>query len=173
MGNNKYDPQYDDNKKSDMIYVSKKHKWNGRYISFINEEDKRFFVVDELINKTLYITDGGKEKIQATLLHTKDGENEVPVLYISRINVKTGIIKSKGEHQICLYPDVVEKLYNFIGKIKSLDYSNPDKFKVSFDELTKLQENPIKSSESYISNSNKDIKSIKIFLDALSKDKKC
>lgn len=145
---NKYNPDYDDNKKTDTIYVSKKQEWGGRYVEQVNDEEERSFVVAEKDSATLYITSGGRQKIKATLLENDDG-NKVPVLYVSRINVKTGKIHSSGEEQICLYPEVMERLYNFIGKIKSIDYSNPHSFKVKEDDFDNLEDSPVKGSDSY------------------------
>lgn len=108
----------------------------------------RSFVVSEKDSSTLYVTAGGREKIQATLLEYDDGK-KVQVLYLSRINVKTGTIRSSGEQQICLYPAVVEKLYNFIGKIKSLDCSNPNSFIINEEDLNKLDDNPVRGSDIY------------------------
>ncbi len=82
---------------------------------------------------------------------------EIPKsLYISRINVKTGGIANNGEHQICLYPEVAEKLYHFLGKVKSIDYSNPNGFKIPAESLKELHENPICSSDSYSLTLRKD-----------------
>ena len=115
MSENKYNPAYDDNKLLNTIYVGKRMNWNGRYVDLITEDNQQFFVVSEKASATLYETDGGRQKIQATVL---DAEGKVPVIYISRINVKTGKIANNGEHQICLYPEVAEKLYHFLGKVK-------------------------------------------------------
>ena len=150
MGENKYNPYYDDNKFLNTIYVGKKMKWNGRYVELITEDKQQFFVVSEKASATLYETAGGKQKIQATVLETEK-DVKVPVIYLSRINVRTGKIASSGEQQICLYPEVAEKLYHFIGKLKSLDYSNPDSFKITAESLQELQENPIGNSDSYFS----------------------
>ncbi len=151
MSENKYNKDYDDNKIPNTIYVSKKTKWNGRYIEQIIEEKQQCFAVSEKENATLYKTSGGKQKIQATILETEQ-EKQVPVLYVSRINVKTGKIAYSGEQQMCLYPEVVEKLYNFIGKIKSIDYSNSNSFKIKEEDFKNLDENPIVSSDSYFKN---------------------
>lgn len=151
MGENKYNPSYDDNKILNTIYVGKRMNWNGRngrYVELITEDESQFFVVSEKTSATLYETNGGRQKIQATVL---DAEGKVPVVYISRINVKTGGIANNGEHQICLYPEVAEKLFHFLGKVKSIDYSNPNGFKVSVESLEKLNENPIGDSDSYFS----------------------
>lgn len=148
MSENKYNKDYDDNKIPDTIYVSKRTKWNGRYVSQIIEEEQQCFAVSEKENTTLYITSGGKQKIQATLLETGK-EKQVPVLYVSRINVKTGKIASSGEQQMCLYPEVLEKLYNFIGKIKSVDYSNSNSFKITEKDFKNLDNNPVVNSDSY------------------------
>ncbi|NOZ48173.1 MAG: DUF4263 domain-containing protein, partial [Chlorobi bacterium] len=103
----------------------------------------------------------GKQKIQATVLEYEQ-EKQVPVLYVSRINVKTGKIASNGEQQMCLYPEVINKLYNFIGKIKSIDYSNPNSFKINEEDFKKLDENPIVSSDSYFRNLIKSPKAAEI-----------
>ena len=124
MGENKYNPTYDDNKFVNTIYVGKRMDWKGRYVDLITEDSKQYFVVSEVASATLYETDGGRQKIQATVL---DVEGKVPVIYISRINVKTGKVANYGEHQICLYPEVANNLYQFLGKIKSIDFSNPGK----------------------------------------------
>ncbi len=150
MGENKFNPNYDDNKILNTIYVGRKMNWNGRYVELITEDKQQFFVVSEKATATLYKTDGGKQKIQATVLHTENGV-EVPVIYLSRINVKTGKVASSGEQQICLYPEVAEKLYQFIGKLKSIDYSNANGFKVSTENLQSLEENPVGSTDSYFS----------------------
>jgi len=158
MSNNKYNPQYDDNKTLNTIYVGKRMNWNGqygRYVDLITEDEKHFFVVSEKESATLYETDGGKQKIQATILET-ERDVKVPVLYISRINVKTGKVASSGEQQMCLYPEVAEKLYHFIGKLKSIDYSNPNSFKVDTEKLKELKDNPLGSSDSYLSELKKD-----------------
>jgi len=162
MSENKYNKEYDDNKIANTIYVSKKqNKWNGRYVSQIIDEKQRCFVVSENGNATLYLTSGGKQKIQATILETEQ-EKQVPVLYVSRINVKTGTIASNGEQQMCLYPEVVEKLYNFIGKIKSIDYSNTNRFKINENDFKNLDDNPIVSSDSYFKNLIKSPKAAEI-----------
>lgn len=150
MGENKYNPYYDDNKILNTIYVGRKMKWNGRYVELITEDKQQFFVVSEKASATLYETAGGKQKIQATVLETEK-DVKVPIIYLSRINVKTGTIADSGEQQICLYPEVAEKLYHFIGKLKSIDYSNPDGFKITAERLQELQENPIGNSDSYFS----------------------
>ena len=123
MSGNKYNAKYDDNKIPNTIYVGKKMSWNGRYVDLITEDQQRFFVVSEKENATLYKTDGGKQKIQASVVEADNGA-QVRVIYVSRINVKTGKVACNGEQQMCLYPEVAEKLYNFIGKVKSIDYSN-------------------------------------------------
>ena len=123
-------------------------KWNGCYVELITEDKQQLFVVSEKESATLYETAGGKQKIQATVLETEK-DVKVPVIYLSRINVKTGKIADSGEQQICLYPEAVEKLYHFIGKLKSIDYSNPSSFKITPESLQKLQENPIGISDSY------------------------
>lgn len=161
MSENKYNKEYDDNKIPNTIYVSKKAKWNGRYVSQIIDEKQQCFVVSEKGNATLYLTSGGKQKIQATVLETEQ-EKQVPVLYVSRINVKTEKIATSGEQQMCLYPEVVEKLYNFIGKIKSIDYSNPDSFKIKEKDFENLDNNPIVSSDSYFKNLIKSPKAAEI-----------
>jgi len=153
MSENKYNPAYDDNKFLNTIYVGKRMDWNGRYVELITEDNQQFFVVSEKASATLYETDGGRQKIQATVL---DAEGKVPVIYISRINVKTGKIANNGEHQICLYPEVAEKLYHFLGKVKSIDFTNPNSFKVATESLEKLNENPIRDSDSYFSELRKD-----------------
>jgi hypothetical protein len=150
MGENKYNANYDDNKILNTIYVSRKMNWKGRYVELITEDKQRFFVVSEKTSATLYETTGGKQKIQATVLETEN-DVKVPVIYISRINVKTGKIACSGEQQICLYPEVAEKLYYFIGKIKSIDYSNPGGFKIAAESLKELQNNPISNTDSYFS----------------------
>ena len=159
MSESKYNPAYDDNKFLNTIYVGKRMNWNGRYVELITEDEQQFFVVSEKVSATLYETDGGRQKIQATVL---DAEGKVPVIYISRINVKTGKIANNGEHQICLYPEVAEKLYHFLGKVKSIDYTNPNSFKVSTENLEKLNENPIRGSDSYFSELRKDPKCAEI-----------
>ena len=162
MSENKYSLEYDDNKIPNTIYVrSKSTKWNGRFVDQIIEEKEQCFVVSEKGNATLYLTSGGKQKIQATILEIEQ-EKRVPVLYVSRINVKTGKIASSGEQQMCLYPEVVEKLYNFIGKIKSIDYSNPNGFKIKEEDFKNLDENPIVSSDSYFRNLIKSPKAAEI-----------
>ena len=148
MGENKYNPYYDDNKIVNTIYVGRKMKWNGRYVEMITEDEQSFFVVSEKANATLYQTAGGKQKIQASVLEAEN-DVKVPVIYLSRINVKTGEIACSGEQQICLYPEVAEKLYHFIGKLKSIDYSNPGSFKIPAESLQELQEKPICNSDSY------------------------
>ncbi len=150
MSENKFNSYYDDNKILDTIYVGKKMAWNGRYVELITEDKQQFFVVSEKASATLHETDAGKQKIQATVLQTEK-DVSVPVIYLSRINVKTGKIACSGEQQICLYPEVAEKLYHFIGKLKSIDYSNPNSFKITPEDLEKLQENPVGSSDSYFS----------------------
>jgi hypothetical protein len=120
--------------------------WNGRYVELITEDKQRFFAVSEKENAILYQTSEGRQKIQATVL---DVEGKVPVIYISRINVQTGEVACKGEQQICLYPEVAEKLYHFLGKVKSIDYSNPKRFELATDNLEGLSENSICSSDSY------------------------
>ena len=150
MSENKYNPDYDDNKFLNTIYVGRRMKWNGRYVELITEDKQQFFVVSEKVSATLYETAGGRQKIQATVLEA-ERDVKVPVIYLSRINVKTGKIANSGEQQICLYPEVAEKLYHFIGKLKSIDYSNPDSFKITAESLKELQENPIGSSDSYFS----------------------
>jgi hypothetical protein len=153
MSENKYNPAYDDNKLLNTIYVGKRMDWNGRYVELITEDKQQFFVVTEKASATLYETNGGRQKIQATVL---DAEGKVPVIYISRINVKTGTIANYGEHQICLYPEVAEKLYQFLGKVKSIDYTNPNSFKVTAESLEQLNENPIRDSDSYFSELKRD-----------------
>ena len=155
MSDNKYNPDYDDNKHLDTIYVGKRMKWNGRYVELITEDRQQYFVVSEKASATLYETNGGRQKIQASVL---DAEGKVPVIYISRINVKTGNVANSGEHQICLYPEVAEKLYHFLGKVKSIDYTNPNSFKVSTESLLELDENPICDSDSYLYALKKDPK---------------
>jgi len=159
MSENKYSPDYDDNKYLNTIYVGKRMNWKGRYVEFITEDKRQFFVVSEKASAILYETDGGRQKIQATVL---DAEGKIPVIYISRINVKTGGVANNGEHQICLYPEVAEKLYHFLGKIKSIDYTNPNGFKVSAESLIELDENPICDSDSYFSALKKDPKCAEI-----------
>lgn len=159
MSENKYNPAYDDNKFLNTIYVGKRMSWNGRYVELITEDSQQYFVVSEKASATLYETDGGRQKIQATVL---DVEGKVPVIYISRINVKTGKIANNGEHQICLYPEVAEKLYHFLGKVKSIDYTNPNSFKVAAESLEKLNENPIRDSDSYFSELRKDPRRVEI-----------
>ncbi len=153
MSENKYNPEYDDNKFLNTIYVGRRMKWNGRYVELITEDKQQLFVVSEKANATLYKTGKGRQKIQATVL---EADGTVPVIYISRINVKTGAIANNGENQICLYPEVAENLYNFLGKIKSIDYSNPNSFKITAEDLKKLNENPICSDDSYFSALKKD-----------------
>lgn len=150
MSENKYNPDYDDNKFLNTIYVGRRMKWNGRYVELITEDKQQFFVVSEKVSATLYETNGGRQKIQATVLEA-ESDVKVPVIYISRINVKAGKIANSGEQQICLYPEVAEKLYHFIGKLKSIDYSNPDSFKITAESLKELQENPVGRSDSYFS----------------------
>ena len=159
MSESKYNPAYDDNKFLNTIYVGKRMNWNGRYVELITEDEQQFFVVSEKASATLYETDGGRQKIQATVL---DAEGKVPVIYISRINVKTGKIANNGEHQICLYPEVAEKLYHFLGKVRSIDYTNPNSFKVATESLEKLNENPIRGSDGYFSELRKDPKCAEI-----------
>jgi len=153
MSENKYNPVYGDNKRLNTIYVGKRMNWNGRngsYVELITEDKKQFFVVSEKASAILYETDGGRQKIQATVLET-ERDVKVPVIYLSRINVKTGKIASSGEQQICLYPEVAEKLYQFIGKLKSIDFSNPGSFKITAESLKELQATPVGSSDSYLS----------------------
>lgn len=159
MSENKYNPAYDDNKFLNTIYVGRRMNWNGRYVELITEDKEQFFVVSEKSNATLYETDGGRQKIQATVL---DAKGKVPVVYISRINVKTGGIANNGEHQICLYPEVAEKLYHFLGKVKSIDYTNPNSFKVTTESLEKLDENPIRDSDSYFAALRNDPRRVEI-----------
>lgn len=150
---NKYNSQYDDNKAQDKIYVSKQMNWKpwkGRYIEQVVREDVRSFVVTEKDSQVLYSTDGGNQKIQATLLTLGEDSLQVPVIYVSRINVKTGKVHCSGSQQMCLYPDVAEKLYNFIGKVKSIDFSNPDKFKLDEQSLEALETDIVNKSDSYM-----------------------
>ena len=146
MSENKYIPAYDDTKPLNTIIVGKRMGWNGRYVELITEDKQGFFVVSEKENATLYQTSGGRQKIQATVL---DVEGKVQVVYISRINVQTGKVADKGEQQICLYPEVAEKLYHFLGKVKSIDYANSKRFELSVETLEELPENPIIGSDSY------------------------
>lgn len=146
MNENKYNPAYDDTKPLNTIIVGKRMSWNGRYVELITEDKQRFFAVSEKENAILYQTSEGRQKIQATVL---DVEGKVPVIYISRINVQTGEVACKGEQQICLYPEVAEKLYHFLGKVKSIDYSNPKRFELAAANLEGLSENSICSSDSY------------------------
>ena len=152
MSENKYNELYDDNKVANTVYVSKNTKWDGRYVSLVVEEQPRSFVVSEKENATLYVTDGGRQKIQASILKT----GQVPVLYVSRINVKTGGIACSGEQQMCLYPDVAKKLYDFIGKVKSIYYPDLNGFKIYDNDFEKLDDNPIVGSDSYLSALRKD-----------------
>lgn len=149
MSESKYKADYDDNKIPNTIYVGKKMRWNGRYVELITEDQQQFFVVSEKESATLYKSDGGRQKIQATVLETENGA-QVPVIYVSRINIKTGQIACCGEQQMCLYPEVAEKLYDFIGKIKSIDYSNPSGFKIKEGDFKKLGDDPVSSSDSYL-----------------------
>ncbi|EKE02552.1 MAG: hypothetical protein ACD_20C00362G0001 [uncultured bacterium] len=150
MEKSKYNPQFDDNKCLDKIYVSKRMPtWQGRYVDQIVNEKPRSFVVKEKDSQVLYITSEGKQKIQATLLEVGETK-QVPVVYVSRINVKTGTVSCSGSQQMCLYPEVAEKLYNFIGKVKSIDYSKPDKFTVNEKYLESLETNAIKENDSYL-----------------------
>lgn len=159
MSENKYSPDYDDNKYLNTIYVGKRMSWKGRYVELLTEDKQQYFVVSEKASATLYETNGGRQKIQATVL---DAEGKVPVIYISRVNVKTGSVANNGEHQICLYPEVAEKLYQFLGKVKSIDYTNPNGFKVSTESLKELNENPVCDSDSYFSALKKDPKCAEI-----------
>lgn len=154
MSENKFNPEYDENKHLDTLYVGKRMNWKGRYVDLVTEDDQQLFAVSEKASATLYVTSGGRQKIQATVLDAGDSV-KVPVIYLSRINVKSGEIAGNGEQQICLYPDVAEKLYNFLGRIKSIDYSKTGAFKLSANDLEGLPENPIGSEDSYFSILNK------------------
>jgi len=154
MSENRYNPQYDDNKKTDKIYVSKMMNWKpfkGRYVEQFLESPTNYFVVTEKDSQILYETEGGRQKIQATLLET----GTVPVIYVSKINVKTGTVNSSGTQQMCLIPEVAEKLYNFIGKVKSISNTNHNNFKIEESDFSKLDSNVVNKTDSYLYFKNK------------------
>lgn len=144
MDYNQFNP-YDDARDTETVYVSKRNTYSKSFLKNGDGVDKVRYVEEILSSapvcgllkekdKTiLHITSGGKQKIKATVY---EDPNRVTVLHIARLNKETG--NPFTAWQACFYGKQLKLLYNFLSKILSIDYSNPDKFKVSQPELEKL-----------------------------------
>ena len=135
MSYNEYDPFYDDKKATDTIYVSKRNVYNGykdekekvRYVEEILGAEKMCGLLKQKKEATLHVTDGGRQKIKATLYEYEDGVN-VNALHIARINTSTG--NPFQNWQACFWGEQIQKLYMFLSQIVEIDYSNPLRFQV-------------------------------------------
>lgn len=136
-----YNPQYDDNKKEKTIYVSKRHEYEDivseyvtkvRYADEVLPENMMCGYLKEKNGFTLRICPGGKQKIKATIYETTK-EPVVSVLHIYKVNENTGNPFQKW--QACFWANEIDELYKFLTNIKRIDYSNPEKFKVSNENI--------------------------------------
>ena len=145
MGNNQYNPFFDDFKNTETIYVSKRMTFNKsdlrgegcvdkvRYVEEILSPSPVCGMLREKDQTVLHVTDGGKQKIKATLY---EDPNRVTALHIARLNSETG--NPFSAWQACFYGEQLKLLYNFLSRILSIDYSNPHNFKVLQGDLEQL-----------------------------------
>ena len=140
-----YNPKYDDNKKEKNIYVSKRHEYKNtdnsrvtrvRYADEVLPENMMCGYLKEKNGFTLRVCPSGKQKIKVTIYECFSFPF-VSVLHIYKMNENTG--NPFQNWQACFWANEIDELYNFLTNIKRIDYSSPDKFKVSNE--------PISSSE--------------------------
>ncbi len=136
-----YNPKYDDNKKEKTIYVSKRQEYKDTFSSRVS----RVRYADEVLPNntmcgylkekdgfTLRVCESGKQKIKVKIFETIDGP-KLAVLHIYRVNENTG--NPFQNWQACFWADEIDELYNFLTNVKRIDYSNPEKFKVSNENI--------------------------------------
>ena len=142
-----YNPTFDDRKKLKHIYYSEpktdeKSNIKKRFANMIIEE-KKFLTAEIETEETLYLTDGGRQKITA-ILYDINGENRMSSLYISRINNSNNKLYGNGAKQISLSCDSIKVLYNFLSKVCSLKSQQIEgKIDVPLDDNKRLSSNSL------------------------------
>jgi len=144
--NKGFDPKYDDNKKSDIIYIGKDNeKSNGssyRKIEVIVDQEKsylsdknkeicstpvKFSVKEDVI---LFCSSGGQQKIHCWLVES-DGQKSITAIHISRRTEK-GVY---GSQEITLTVDGIIALKKYLDNLISIDTSNKSLNKIALSEL--------------------------------------
>lgn len=142
-----YNPKYDDNKKEKTIYVSKRQEYKDTFsprVSRVRYADEVFpnntmcGYLKEKDGFTLRVCESGKQKIKVKIFETIN-EPKVAVLHIYRVNENTG--NPFQNWQACFWADEIDELYNFLTNVKRIDYSNPEKFKVSNEIIEPIPSN--------------------------------
>ncbi len=123
MTNNKYNNEWDDKKNTNSVYFSKQMTQKGnedkkfRYAEIIMDSRITLGGYKEKDSVVLKVTEGGRQKVTATLLQFGDQEPYLPVIHISRRNKSGDHIYCKSD--ACLAEDEIEKLHVFLSKICS------------------------------------------------------
>ena len=140
-----FEPQYDDYKTNDRLYVGKENSdslgFNYRKLELFLEQNTDFLseknadnnapvsfnIKDEVI---LHSTDSGQQKIHCWLMESKDSK-AINALHISRRTGK-GVY---GSQEVTLTADSIWKLKSLLNNIHNLDTSNKHSFNLPISDL--------------------------------------
>lgn len=142
-----FDPNYDDNKKEDLIYVGKENKnkeseqtfrtmeiITSQKNSLLTEKNKinnstpiDFTIIDR---ETLFVTPGGQIKIFCWLIEDNE-KRGIRGLHLSR-RASKGVY---GSEEVTLNAKSIILLKNFLNNIHVVDTSNKSSFKVPISEI--------------------------------------
>ena len=180
---NGFNPQYDDLKKEDTIYVGKSYKNNGSEDEFRTmeiltsqngtllteknkEENSKPIDFNIIERETLFLSPSGQIKIFCWLI--EDNEKiGIRGLHISR-RASKGVY---GSQEVTLNAKSVVLLKNFLNNIQVVDTSNKNAFKVPVSELDDKKYNSIITEEEFTKIIKSNIKSIDDFYNLLSLEK--
>ncbi len=180
---NGFNPQYDDLKKEDTIYVGKSHKnsgsedefrtmeiltsQNGTLLTEKNKEENSKPIDFNIIEReTLFLSPSGQIKIFCWLI--EDNEKiGIRGLHISR-RASKGVY---GSQEVTLNAKSVVLLKNFLNNIQVVDTSNKNAFKVSVSELNDKKFNSMITEEEFTKIIKSNIKSVDDFYNLLSVEK--
>ena len=143
MTTNKYDNQWDDTKTTNSVYYSKQMPQKGdnnkkfRYAELIMDSKLTVSGFKEISKSVLKVTDGGRQKIIATLFQYGDEDPYLPVIHISRRNKNDEQIYHKND--ACLVDNEIENLYKFLSKVCS--FKDPEKKVLNREDFNKLPDN--------------------------------
>ena len=121
MTTNKYDNQWDDTKTTNSVYYSKQMPQKGdnnkkfRYAELIMDSKLTVSGCKEKSKSILKVTEGGRQKVTATLFQFGDEDPYLPVIHISRRNKNDEQINHKND--ACLVADEIENLYKFLSYV--------------------------------------------------------
>jgi len=160
MTTNKYDNQWDDTKTTNSVYYSKQMPQKGdnnkkfRYAELIMDSKLTVSGCKEKSKSILKVTEGGRQKVTATLFQFGDEDPYLPVIHISRRNKNDEQINHKND--ACLVADEIENLYKFLSKVCS--FKDPKKIVLDGEDFNKLPDNLRVGS--YLSLGEKNIRDV-------------